>query len=74
MSSTSGHAYLRQGKRGDVWYVKYRLPDGRQKKERLGRAWTERSRPPSGFFTEHVPLAVEVEAAVLPPRPLLLAA
>src|SRR5439155_26517950 len=26
----SGHLNLRKGKRGDVFYAKYRLPDGRQ--------------------------------------------
>lgn len=51
MNSASGHAYLRDGKRGGVWYVKYRLPGELQKKERLGPAWTERSRPPAGAYT-----------------------
>lgn len=35
----------REGKRGVVFYVKYRDADGRQVKERLGRevdGWTER--------------------------------
>ena len=27
-SEPSGHVYLREGKRGPVWYAKYRLPDG----------------------------------------------
>jgi hypothetical protein len=26
----SGHVFRRQGRRGGVWYAKYRLPDGRQ--------------------------------------------
>ena len=25
----SGHVFRRRGARGDVWYAKYRLPDGR---------------------------------------------
>jgi len=47
----SGHVMLRQGPRGPVYYVKYRLPDGRQVKRRLGNAWTERGRAPDGYFT-----------------------
>lgn len=32
--------------------MKYRLPDGRQVQRRLGRAWTERGRPPVGYLTK----------------------
>lgn len=50
---TSGHVFKRKGKRGAVWYAKYRLPDGRQQKKRLGPAWTERKTPPpEGYFTK----------------------
>jgi len=38
--------------RGPVWYAKYRLPDGRQVQKKLGPAWTERGRPPAGYFTK----------------------
>jgi hypothetical protein len=41
-----------QGKRGAVWYAKYRLPDGRQQKKRLGPVWTEKTAPPDGYFTK----------------------
>ena len=47
----SGHLNLRKGKRGDVFYAKYRLPDGRQVQQRLGPAWTKAGRPPQGFYT-----------------------
>lgn len=47
----TGHVSLKQRQRGAVWYVKYRLPDGRQVQRLLGPAWTERSRPPKGYFT-----------------------
>lgn len=47
----SGHVILRQGPRGPVYYLKYRLPDGRQIKRRLGKAWTERGRAPAGYYT-----------------------
>ncbi len=42
----------RRGSRGDVWYARYRLPDGRQVKRRIGPAWTERGRPGPGHFTK----------------------
>jgi integrase len=48
----SGHVMRRRGVRGDVWYAKYRLPDGRQVQRRIGPAWTERGRPPAGYFTK----------------------
>jgi len=38
--------------RGPAWYAKYRLPDGRQVQRKLGPAWTERGRPPTGWFTK----------------------
>jgi hypothetical protein len=37
------------GRRG---YAKYRLPDGRQVQRKFGPAWTERGRPPAGWFTK----------------------
>jgi integrase len=37
-----------------VWYAKYRLPDGRQVQKKLGPAWTERGRPPTGYFTKRL--------------------
>lgn len=48
----SGHVFKRKGKRGVVWYAKFRLPDGRQQKKRLGLAWTEKTAPPEGYFTK----------------------
>jgi integrase len=55
----SGHVKLREGKRGSMWYAKYRgperLPDGRlvirQVERRIGPAWTGNGRPPEGTFT-----------------------
>ncbi len=32
----SGHVFRMDRKRGPQWYVKYRLPDGRQQQKRLG--------------------------------------
>lgn len=48
----SGHVFRIEGKRRPVWYAKYRLPDGRQVQKRLGPAWTQRGRPPAGYFTK----------------------
>ena len=48
----SGHVFKREGARGDVWYAKYRLPDGRQQKKRLGPHWTRKTAPPEGCFTK----------------------
>jgi hypothetical protein len=41
-----------RGKRGPAWYAKYRLPDDRQVKKKLGPAWTDR--PPPGHFTKRL--------------------
>lgn len=37
-----------------MWYAKYRLPDGRQVQKKIGPAWTERGRPPAGYFTKRL--------------------
>ncbi len=50
----TGHVFRRDGKRGGVWYVKYRVPDGRQVQRRLGPAWSGRGRPPVGYFTKRL--------------------
>lgn len=47
----SGHVYRRKGRRGDVWYVKWRDTDGQHQKA-LGRAWTEKGSPPAGYLRE----------------------
>jgi hypothetical protein len=48
----TGHVYRLSGARSDTWYAKYRLPDGRQVKKRIGPAWTSRGRPAAGFYTK----------------------
>lgn len=48
----SGHVFRVERARGPVWYAKYRLADGRQVQKKLGPAWTERGRPPAGYFTK----------------------
>jgi integrase len=47
----SGFVFRRRGARSDAWYTKYRLPDGRQVKRKIGPAWSERGRPAAGYFT-----------------------
>lgn len=47
----SGHVFRVSRKRGLQWYVKYRLPDGRQVQRRLGPDWTGKGRPTAGYFT-----------------------
>jgi len=51
MARVTGHVSLRDRKHGPVFYLKYRLDDGRQVQKLLGPAWTERSRPPAGYYT-----------------------
>jgi integrase len=63
MMRVTGHVSLRDRKRGAVYYLKYRLPDGRQTQRLLGPAWTERSRPPAGYYTRK--LAEEALQAIL---------
>jgi integrase len=50
----SGHVFRVDRKRGPVFYAKYRLADGRQVQKMLGPAWTERGRPPAGYFTKRL--------------------
>lgn len=52
MAEPSGSVFRREGKRGPVWYARYRLPSGRQVQKKVGPAWTERGRPPAGYFTK----------------------
>ncbi|HEX3324530.1 MAG TPA: tyrosine-type recombinase/integrase [Solirubrobacterales bacterium] len=62
MGAVTGHVDLKKRKRGDIWYLRYRLPSGRQVQKRLGPAWAERSRPPAGYFTRK---GAEAELAAL---------
>src|SRR3954452_19367432 len=50
----SGHVFRVERKRGAVWYAKYRLPDGRQVQRKIGPGWSERGRPPAGYFTKRL--------------------
>src|SRR5215207_1333442 len=59
----TGHVLLVKRKRGDQWYLKYRLADGRQVKRLLGPAWTGNGRPAAGHYTKR--MAEEALHAVL---------
>jgi len=51
--TVSGHVYRAERKRGPQWYMKYRLPSGRQVQRRIGPVWTsKRDEPPPGYFTK----------------------
>lgn len=50
--ASSGHVYRVERQRGDQWYAKFRLPDGRQVQRRLGPAWSGRGRLAAGYFTK----------------------
>lgn len=54
LRSPTGHVFRAERKRGDVWFAKYRLPDGRQVQRKLGPAWTGRGRPAAGYFTKRL--------------------
>jgi integrase len=62
MATVTGHLRLVERKRGDRWYARYRLPDGRQTMKLIGRAWEGKGRPPDGYFTERM---AEAELAAL---------
>lgn len=49
--SVSGHTHLRAGKRGGVWYAKWRDATGQHEK-RLGKDWSAPGQPAPGFFRE----------------------
>ncbi len=48
----TGNVYRVEGKRRPVWYARYRLPDGREVRKKIGPAWTGRGRPAAGHFTK----------------------
>jgi integrase len=50
----TGHVFRVDRAHGPVWYGKYRLHDGRQVQKKIGPAWSERGRPPAGFFTKRL--------------------
>ncbi len=50
----SGHVFRVERQRGDMWFAKYRLPDGRQVQKETGLAWSDRGRPPSGYYTKRL--------------------
>jgi integrase len=52
MARVTGHVKRVKRRRGPVFYLKYRLADGRQVERLLGPEWpANRGRPPEGYFT-----------------------
>ena len=52
--TATGHVFRIERTRGPRWYVKYRLPDGRQVQRLLGPAWTQSGRPAAGHWTKRL--------------------
>lgn len=46
-----GNVYTRDGRRGTVWYVRWRDANGEHRKA-LGPHWTGKGKPPAGHFRE----------------------
>jgi integrase len=53
VGTASGFVFRVERARGPQWYAKWREPDGRQVKRRIGPAWTRRGRPEPGYFNRH---------------------
>ncbi len=47
----SGHVFLRELARGDIWYARVRV-GSKDTKKRIGPAWKKRSACPPGYFTK----------------------
>jgi hypothetical protein len=50
--SLSGSVTRQPRARGDVWELRYRLPNRKDSTKVLGRVWTGRGRPAAGYLTE----------------------
>lgn len=48
MPEVNGHVFRRSGKRGDVWYMKFRDVHGQHQK-RIGMHWSGPGQPPAGY-------------------------
>ena len=48
----SGHIYPKARKKGTVWYMRVRLPNGSEERKVIGPAWTGTGRTPDGYFTK----------------------
>jgi hypothetical protein len=59
----------RSGDRGDVWYAKYRLPDGRQGKKRIGPALSTTDRAEHAGGARGEPRQRPATRAAAPDRP-----
>jgi integrase len=51
-SVTLSTEYKGKPRKHPVWVLRYRLPNGKDSRKTLGKAWLKSSRPPAGFMTE----------------------
>lgn len=54
LHAPTGPVFRVERARGPVWYVKYRLTDGRQVEKKIGPAWTGPGRPAAGYVTKRL--------------------
>jgi hypothetical protein len=59
----TGHVVRRHGTRGDVWYAKYRLPDGRQMLRKIGPCVDRAPTPRAELLQQALGRRLAVEAA-----------
>jgi integrase len=50
-AKATGHVEIRNRGGGPTFYAKLKLPDGSQPRRKLGRVWSKRSHPPTGYLT-----------------------
>ena len=56
--SVSGHIYVKKRRKGPVWYMRVRLPQGGEERKVIGPVWTGSGRTPQGYFTKRTAQAV----------------
>jgi integrase len=66
LQPVSGHVFSREGKRGTVWYAKWRDVEGQHQKK-LGPGWTAKGAPPVGYLRRREAQA-ELEAILVDSR------
>lgn len=65
LCEVSGHFRVERKRAGWVWYAKYRLPDGRQCRRKIGLAWTSRGGREPAYDGKLIGIEVLAPRAVL---------
>lgn len=65
--TASGSITLVSRRRGDQWYMVYRVPGRKQTRKKIGPAWSEKARPPAGYYTRKMAQA-ELDALLTDAR------